>query len=59
VVKGAIVARGSNIQVRGRGILDGSDHEWRKGPYGSTIGISGDHVTVEGITIRGRASCCG
>jgi hypothetical protein len=55
VVKGAIAARGSNIRMVGRGILDGSDYEWRKGPYGVTIGISGEHVYVEGITIRGSS----
>ncbi len=55
VVKGAIVARGSNIRIAGRGILDGSDYEWRKGPYGVTIGIQGTNVTVEGITIRGSS----
>jgi len=55
VVKGAVAARGSNIRIAGRGILDGSDYEWRKGPYGVTIGITGDHVSVEGITIRGSS----
>jgi len=55
VVKGAIVAQGSNIRIRGRGILDGSDYEWRKGPYGVTVGIQGENVTVEGITIRGSS----
>lgn len=55
VVKGAINARGSNIRIAGRGILDGSDYEWRKGPYGVTIGIQGANVTVEGITIRGSS----
>lgn len=53
VVKGAIAAKGSNIRIRGRGILDGSDYEWRKGPYGVTIGIQGENVSVEGITVRG------
>jgi len=55
VVKGAIVAKGSNIRIRGRGILDGSDYEWRKGPYNVTVGIQGENVTVEGITIRGSS----
>lgn len=55
VVKGAIIARGSNIRIRGRGILDGSDYEWRKGPYHVTIGIQGSNVTVSGITIRGSS----
>lgn len=55
VVKGAIAAKGSNIRICGRGILDGSDYEWRKGPYGVTVGIQGENVSVEGITIRGSS----
>jgi len=55
VVKGALVAEGSNIRIRGRGILDGSDYEWRKGPHGCTVGITGANVVVEGITIRGSS----
>ena len=55
VVKGAIVAHGSNIRILGRGILDGSDYEWRKGPYHFTVGITGTNVEVSGITIRGSS----
>lgn len=55
VVKGAIVARGSNIRIRGRGILDGSDYEWRRGPHSFTVGIYGTNVEVSGITIRGSS----
>lgn len=55
VVKGAIAANGDKIRIRGRGILDGSDYEWRKGPYGYTIGIHGEDISVEGITIRGSS----
>lgn len=55
VVKGAVAARGSDIRILGRGILDGSDYEWRKGPYGVTLGIQGSNVLVEGITIRGSS----
>jgi hypothetical protein len=55
VVKGAIVARGSNIRVLGRGILDGSDYEWRKGPANFTVGIIGTNVEVSGITVRGSS----
>jgi type 1 glutamine amidotransferase len=55
IVKGAIVAQGSNIRIGGRGILDGSDYEWRKGPHSSTIGIYGSRVEVNGITIRGSS----
>jgi hypothetical protein len=53
VVKGAVAANGSDIRILGRGILDGSEYEWRKGPYNVTLGIHGTNVLVEGITIRG------
>lgn len=55
VVKGAIVAQGSNIRILGRGILDGSDYEWRKGPANFTVSITGTNVEVSGITIRGSS----
>src|ERR1035438_2866547 len=51
VVKGAIVAQGSNIRILGRGILDGSEYEWRKGPASFAVGITGTNVEVSGITI--------
>jgi polygalacturonase len=54
-VKGSIVARGTNIHIRGRGILDGSDYEWLKGPHHVTIGIYGTNITVSDITIRGSS----
>ena len=53
IVKGAINAVGDRIRILGRGILDGSDYEWRKGPHGVTLGIQGNDVEVNGITIRG------
>ena len=55
VVKGAIVARGSNVRICGRGILDGSDYEWEKGPHDVTVGIYGTNVDLSGITIRGSS----
>jgi len=55
VVKGAVAAKGDDIRIMGRGILDGSDYEWRKGPYNFTLGITGTNVLVEGITIRGSS----
>lgn len=53
VVKGAIVAQGSNVHICGRGILDGSDYEWQHGPHEYTVGIYGTNVDLNGITIRG------
>jgi len=53
VVHGAVDAEGTHIRICGRGILDGSDYEWRKGPYSYTLGIRGSDVEVNGITVRG------
>jgi hypothetical protein len=53
VVKGGILAEGENIRIFGRGILDSSDWEWRKGPTPHVVSIRGTNVEVSGITIRG------
>ena len=56
VVKAEVLAQGANIQIRGRGILDGSDWEWRKGPVGNLIAIrDSSDVQVSGITLRGSS----
>lgn len=55
VVKGGVYAEGQNIRIAGRGILDGSDWEWRKGPTPHVISIRGTNVEVSGITIRGAS----
>lgn len=55
VVKGGVIAQGDNIRIAGRGILDGSDWEWRQGPTPTVISIRGTNVTVEGITVRGAS----
>lgn len=53
IVKGSILASGENITIRGRGILDGNDWEWRKGP-GRMVSIQGcKNVRLEDIIIRG------
>ncbi len=53
VVKGGIIAQGQNLCICGRGILDGSDWPWGKGPTSAAIAIRGTNVEVSGITIRG------
>jgi Glycosyl hydrolases family 28 len=55
VVKGAVIARqADHIRIRGRGILDGTDWPWLKGPAGHLVGIQDStDVTVEDIIIRG------
>jgi hypothetical protein len=55
VVKGGILAQGKNILICGRGILDGSDWEWRRGPTPTVVSIQGTNVEVSGITIRGAS----
>jgi beta-glucanase (GH16 family) len=55
VVKGGIMAEGENIRITGRGILDGSDWEWRRGPTPNVVSIRGTNVEVSGITIRGAS----
>jgi hypothetical protein len=56
VVKGAVVAEGNNIRITGRGILDGSDWEWQKGPADFVMLLRGTNIEVSGITIRGAFS---
>jgi len=56
VVKAEVIAEGTNIRIRGRGILDGSDWEWRKGPVGNLIAIRNSaDVELDGITLRGSS----
>jgi hypothetical protein len=55
VVKGGIMAQGDNIKICGRGILDGSDWNWREGPTPTVIAIRGTNIEVTGITIRGAS----
>jgi hypothetical protein len=55
VVKAAVVAdHADGISIRGRGILDGTDWPWLKGPAGHMVGIrDSNDVAIEGIVIRG------
>ena len=56
VVKAEVLAEGENIRICGRGILDGSDWQWRKGPVGNLIAIrNSTNVEVCGITLRGAS----
>ncbi|HGJ67187.1 TPA: hypothetical protein ENS27_17640 [bacterium] len=56
VVKAEVLAEGANIHIKGRGILDGSDWEWRKGPVGNLLAIrNSQDVEVSGITLRGSS----
>jgi hypothetical protein len=56
VVKAEVAVQGTNVQIRGRGVLDGSDWEWRKGPVGNLIAIRNSaSVEVRDITCRGSS----
>lgn len=55
VVKAGILAQGDRIRICGRGILDGSDWPWRKGPTPHVVSIRGNDIEVSGITIRGAS----
>lgn len=56
VVKAEVLAKGNNIRICGRGILDGSDWQWRKGPVGNLIAIrNSTDVEINGITLRGSS----
>ena len=56
VVKAEVYVQGENIRICGRGILDGSDWEWRKGPIGNLIAIRDSrNVEVTGVTLRGSS----
>lgn len=54
VVKAEVLAQGDNIRILGRGILDGSDWEWRRGPVGYLVSIRGcKNFEISGVTLRG------
>jgi hypothetical protein len=53
VVKGGVHARGNNIRIRGRGILDGLDWEFGKGPTPNVLLLSKcTDIKVEGIILK-------
>jgi hypothetical protein len=53
LVRGGVTARGKNITIRGRGILDGNSYARFKGPTRYPVLLEDcRNVTVEGITIR-------
>lgn len=55
VVKAGVQVEGDNVRIQGRGVLDGSDWEWQKGPTAYVVMIHGTNVEVSGITIRGAS----
>ena len=56
IVKAEVLVKGTNIRICGRGILDGSDWQWRTGPVGNLIAIrNSTDVEINGITLRGSS----
>lgn len=56
VLQAGIAAQGKNIRICGRGVLDSSLWEWRKGPTGHVLELwKCQNLRVEGITIRGAS----
>ena len=54
VVKGAVQAKGANITVRGRGVLDGSDYPHLKGPAGYMLDATDCRdLVVRDVILRG------
>jgi hypothetical protein len=54
VVKGAVISRGDNIRIMGRGILDGSDWPHSAGPAGRMImPADGRNILIQDVIIRG------
>jgi hypothetical protein len=53
VVKGGVQAQGKGIRIRGRGILDGLDWEFGKGPTPNLLHLSKcTDIKVEGIILK-------
>ena len=56
VVHAGIIAQGENITIYGRGVLDSSEWEWRKGPTPHVVSIERcKNVLLEGVVIRGAS----
>jgi hypothetical protein len=55
VLKAAVFAADANdITITGRGIIDGSDWPWIKGPRGHLLGLERcSNVSIDGIILRG------
>ena len=57
VVKGAVEAQGTDVTIRGRGILDGDDWPWSKGPAEHMVSLEGcQNATVRDLIIKGSWS---
>ena len=58
-VEGAIRASGTNLVIRGRGVLSGAPWPWTKGPAGHMVGIyDARDVVVKDITLHSAWTWC-
>ena len=56
VVKCGVLVAGDNVAIRGRGIIDSSDYEWRKGPTPHVVSMTGvKRVSIDGVVVRGAS----
>jgi hypothetical protein len=53
IVKGGVSVSGTNVKIKGRGILCGNDWPWRKGPGSMVRMNNAKNVTVDDIILRG------
>ena len=53
IVKGGVHAEGKNMKIMGRGILEGLDWEWKKGPQHFMLTVENSaNVTVQDIILK-------
>jgi hypothetical protein len=53
IIKGGIHAEGKNIHIRGRGILEGLDWEWKKGPQPFMLmAENSSNISVKDIILK-------
>lgn len=58
-VEGAVRASGTNLTIRGRGVLSGAPWPWVKGPSGHMVGIyDARNVVVKDITLHSAWTWC-
>lgn len=65
-LEGSVNAKGTNITIRGRGVISGRPWEWQKGPSqpdsgkkaGWMVSLSGSDLTVKDITIWSSWGWC-
>ena len=57
-LESAVAAHGTNITVRGRGIISGAPWAWCKGPAGHMVSLKGRDVTIRDVTLMSAYTWC-